>query len=396
MTHNTGSGVSAILLSSLAPGSPTPEVLQHPEWEALWTSARDHCLVPYLHHHWTESGFLSNLPAAVSGRFATARYRNAERNRRLLLLLEELSATLRSSGVPVLVSKGLPLAQDYYGELGLRVMYDLDLIVKPRDRTVAFDVLRKLGYVPFSQSCTPHSSELLWRPCDYSWDAETVFDPEAPYFVELHTRPLEPRWHGFRLGSALDLWEGSRQQWTSTVSLTVPQEEKLLVHLAVHYARNVLESSARLMHLLDIVLLLRTRGSTLDWDKVLDTIVKCRTAPFCFLAIDLARRIGGCFIPDRVWSALRKETPGGIVNWLDSHAMEKVVSMNLRHRERSLIYFLHWHMAAGFLEKTSMLVHAFCSPWREATGQARLRTAIRRMSERMHYLAFGGGIEGGS
>ncbi len=395
MSHDARSKVTRILNSSLAPGSIPPEELGPSECEELWVSARDHCLVPYLHQRWTDTGFLAGLPAEFTGRLAAARYRNAERNQRLLFTLDELRVALQQKGVPVLVSKGLPLAQGYYGDLGLRVMYDLDLIIRPADRTTADRVLDAMGYVPFFRHRHGQHA-LLWKPRDFDWDAEKVFDPEAPCFVELHTRPLESRWHGFRLEGRLDLWEGCRVQMTAGVPVRVPQAERLLVHLATHYACNVLESNARLMHLLDIVLLLRTRGSALDWDSILEMIRECHSAPFCFIALELARRTGGCFVPNVIRTALREATPSRIVTWLEYQGTEKVASMNLRRRERKLIYFLHWHMAAGFLEKSSMLAYAFRSPWREATGPVRLRSVIRRMSERLHYLALGGRTEGGA
>jgi hypothetical protein len=368
--------------------TPTPPLKLEPtEWEAFWASARDHCLTPYLHSRWTESGAIHSLPPDIAARFSTGRMQNTERNRRILLLLDEINSALKELGVSCLVSKGLPLAQAYYGDLGLRVPYDLDLLIKPEDTACAFGVLRDLGYEPFS---SPHAGEPgrpLWRPKEYSWDAERVFDPDRPVLVELHTRPWERRWHGFSMECNLDLWRDCRDTEIAGIPLLVPAEEQLLVHLAVHYACNVLESNARLMHLLDVILLLRRRGSGLHWDQILASVTESRLAPFCFVALDLAARAGDYCLPAKVNETLRDATPSAIVAWLESRGVEDACSMNLHNRDRSLIYFLHWNMAVTWHERVRVLAHALRTPWLEGSGISRWVSLAQRTRQRLRYLA---------
>lgn len=384
------SRVNQILIESLAPECLPALDLEPSEWECLWVSARDHCLAPYLHKRWTESGLIARLPSGAAERFTNARSKNAERNRQLVFALDELRTALQEKGIPILISKGLPLAQLYYGDLGLRVLYDLDLLINIQDRDGTFDVLRDIGYAPFFPNHRSNRHQtLFWRPREYVWQADGVFNPDQPCFVEVHTRPWEPHWHGFRVECNLDLWKGHRIQQVAGMPLRVPLEEKLLSHLAVHYAFNVLESNARLMHLLDIALLLRLRGTTLDWDMILNDIGASRVAPFCFLTLELAGRAGRCELPGRVRSALRQATPPGIVGWLGLRGVDDVASMNLHHRERSLIYFLHWNMAAEWPEKASVLLYSLRAPWLEEAGVGRWKSLIRRMGRRLHHLARG-------
>ncbi len=382
-----GSRVSLALVQSLGTAAPPELSFDSPGWEALWVSARDHCLVPYLHKCWLESGRLAELPPDIAGRFAAARQNNAERNRRLILLLNEIISVLQERGIATLVSKGLPLAQAYYGDLGLRVLYDLDLLVRPEDAGRAFDALHHIGYEPFFSKRGNQPGLPFWRPREYAWDPEGVSDPDRPIMVELHTRPWEPHWHGFRLECGLDLWRGKRVAEIGGITLNVPQEEQLLVHLAVHFACNVLECSARLMHLLDIMLLLRQRGSELAWDTIVGSIQRDRLEPFCFVTFDLAARVGGCRIPGRVRDVLRDATPSTVVRWLELSGAHDVCSMSLRNRDRSLIYFLHWNMAKNWIEKAGVLLDSVRRPLHEGAGLGRLRSLGVRMSGRLHHLA---------
>ncbi len=380
--------LTRILLESMAPARPFRADYQPQEWEDLWTEARDHCLTPYLHQRWLDSKFIAYVPAATAERFAAARIKNTRRNLRLLAALEELSAALKARGIPSMISKGLSVAQAYYQDIGLRVLYDIDLLIRTHDREEAFEVMRGAGYVPFFENRRGGREQtLFWRPEEYVWDEQSVFDPGQPVFVELHTSPWERRWHGFRLECKLDLWQNSRVEEVFGIPFRVPIEERLLVHLAVHYACNVLESNGRLMHLLDIVLLLRKHAGRLNWDLVLHDIKECRAAAFCFIAFDLAGRVGAARIPINVWAELKDATPREIAEWLGTSGVEDVVTMNLHHRRRALIHSLHWHTASGVREKAGVLFHSLCSPWHGGAGLERWKLAGRRIWERVRYLA---------
>src|SRR5687767_5652132 len=341
----TRSRSSTLILQSLALENPSIESLSEAEWESVWLKARTHCLTPYLHRRWEETGMLASLPSSVEERFRTARSQNTERNRRLLSKLEEIDATLGKHGIQPLVLKGLPLAHEYYQDLGLRVLYDLDLQVPSRELLRAQSLLGEIGYTPYVSPRGVTSSNLLWQPQEYDWDEQRVFDPERPIFLELHSLPWIPRWHGFRLLCKLDLWQGCRLLEIEGVELHLPAEEKLLVHLAVHYAFNALESNARLMHLLDVALLVRLRGRDLNWPEILRDAHESQIASFCFLTLDLARRICGAEVPEQVWSELRSATPHRIVLWMGLKGVDAAVGMDLYRRDRSVIYLLHWGMA---------------------------------------------------
>ena len=386
MKYPEHSMINRFLVESLGPAAWPRTRLDPTQWEVLWRAARDHCISPYLHECWIDSGFIANVPRAVADRFSRATSDNRERNRRLTLALDELCTALEGANIPVLVSKGLPVAHAYYGGLGLRVLYDLDLLVKPQDEERARKVAETLGYIPFFKD--HRKQQLLWRPRAYAWDDEHVFDPNRPCMVELHTSPWQRRWHGFHLECEIQLWEGARTLACDGVMLRVPREEKLLVHLAVHYACNVLEANARLMHLLDLSLLLRRRSGALDWQLILYEAERSRARPFCFIALDLASRLAGdCLYPDRARDALRSATPRAMVDWVAMRGLEDVASMSIHHRRKSLIYFLHWNMARGLSEKAAMLSEAVRGPMRDEGGVGPWRSLASRMAQRFGELA---------
>lgn len=383
----TSSSPRVIISQALLPGSlPAPD-LDDSHWEELWILARVHCLTPYLHQRWSESGAIKALPERIRIRFEEARLQNSERNLRMLLELDRLKRMLGGRGINSLTLKGLPIAERFYGDLGLRVLYDLDLLVRPHDFEKALSLLEADGYVCyFADRPKKAGSRLLWKPKEYSWDAERVFDPERPVFVELHVLPWEPHWHGFQVECNLSFWRGATDQHASGVAMAVPALEKTFVQLCVHYACNVLESNARLMHLLDVGLLLRSSGSSLDWSEVMRDIGASGVESFCFVTLDLARRICGAGTPDEIGRALRDVTPPGIARWLEVEGVDAAHAMNLYSRDPRRIYRLHWAMTAGWREKFEVLAYSVRNPWQERTGSGRLGYFLSRMLRRVQYL----------
>jgi hypothetical protein len=324
------------------------------------------------------------LPQDILARLREVRSRNTERNGRILHQLRELCTLLRADGIPTLVSKGLPLAHRYYDDIGLRVLYDLDLLIRGKDRAAALATLDRAGYVSyFAQHSVPGPKILLWRPTEYAWDAEGIFDPERPVLVELHTAPWEEAWHGFRLPCPFDITSDLRIDDPPDSCLGTLPDGKLIVQLAVHYACNALESNARLMHLLDVGLILRRCGHTLDWEEVLHFIEAGSLHGFCFLTLDLARRACGVEIPARIDQALRKRTPAGILNWLDCKGLASAAAMSMYDPDHSTIHYLHWHMAGNWIDLSHVLAFALSSAWNEERGLRRLPAFLRRNASRV-------------
>ncbi len=378
-----------ILFDGLCPaGTSGTRNAEDCDWETVWIKSRDHGLVPFLNRQWTESGFMSVVPPNIGDRFSDATLGNARRNDQMLSILSELETALQKKHIPMLILKGLPISQTYYGDHRIRVLYDVDLLIKASDKTAALEILQRLGYVPFPEMVNESRYQcLLWKPKSYEWGPQAIFDPVAPYFVEIHTKPWEPHWHGFRMDCSLDSWKGARIQEVAGIQLRAPCEEKLLVHLAVHFACNVLESNARLMHLLDLILLLRSRSAELSWGLIWDEIKSSNVAPFCFLSLELARQAGAIDYPRGFRLKLRNSTPKGIVDWLGNRGIEDIGSINPRECNRPLIYLLHWNMAANWKERMGILLYSLRAPWNAGTGLRRMTSFVARMAARLTHLS---------
>jgi len=153
-------------------------------------------------------------------------YANAARKAALLQLLEEVTDAFTAAGIPFLVLKGGALETALELPPALRVMADLDLLLREQDLADAEEILRQVGLTPTRDA----ANAALLRARGYHLVPYAAASGAA---VELH-RELLPRTVPFHLPAAA-LWEaGLTVPWRGR-ALRVPSPEHLYLHTAIHY-----------------------------------------------------------------------------------------------------------------------------------------------------------------
>jgi putative nucleotidyltransferase-like protein len=114
------------------------------DWERFLQLVRRHRVGPVVHR----SGWLerAGAPSAIVERLASDAQGATVAALRALSVQREALATLEAASIPVLVLKGAPLAQEWYGALSARYPGDLDLLVAPERTTEAVAALERSGF----------------------------------------------------------------------------------------------------------------------------------------------------------------------------------------------------------------------------------------------------------
>ena len=171
-------------------------------------------------------------PAEVDRRCRDARIRGALRALVAERILSDIEARFSKTGVEFMVLKGVPLAQELYGEPGLRPMDDLDILVRRQEREGALEAMRDLGYrlPPGSLSqrfyLRHHFHLLMLRqvrtglPVELHWNTQPFFSTS-----------LIPE---------DEFWEGRRTCRVGAVDVTVPGREQEFLYLIQHLSRHLL------------------------------------------------------------------------------------------------------------------------------------------------------------
>ena len=263
----TGSGYLAALTSLLRqcptvtgksasepPQSPLPAT--EAEWEQLIALAVVQKVGPSL-----ASALLAHPPASFPPA-AAARLRAIQMaaTQRSLLQFGELlrvQARLRAKGIPMLFFKGQMLAQQAYGNLGLRSCFDLDLFVHQSDVVRVKAVLVDLGYRPEFSFLPHHEADLLRTECEY-----TFIRQDGQVRIDLQWRP-RARYFSFPVSSSA-LWSRAQRVSLQGQEVDTFALNDLVLLLVVHGAKHTWHRLEQVCALAALI----HRNPTLDWPGI--------------------------------------------------------------------------------------------------------------------------------
>lgn len=112
------------------------------DWTRLVTLAHSHSAMPMVDRALPSAGVPDDVRRAIHGRARAASARNLV----LVRDLVEAFEVLEGAHIPAVPFKGPMLAEQLYGDIGLRPSVDIDLIVRRTDALAARAALESIGY----------------------------------------------------------------------------------------------------------------------------------------------------------------------------------------------------------------------------------------------------------
>lgn len=253
---------------------------------------------------------LGGAPAALASAVAADYYAAARRYVRFAERLAEALAALRAADVPVVVLKGMALAEPLYGNPALRPMEDIDLLVGRHDVERTRIALGSIGYPPpasFAEDRRRRAASMFTR-------AEADGGPPARIdvhwsLVDAKSSPVAGRW-------ADGVRERVHHAEIGNGVMTVLAPIDALLHACVHLTVN--HGLLGLLWRLDIALMVRCWADAFDWDRVVATAAESRLNGIVYAALRCSQATLGGEIPGRVLERLRPRSARarGLERWL--------------------------------------------------------------------------------
>jgi hypothetical protein len=129
------------------------------DWDQTVLFAEAHSVAPLLHRQLERLDGWAGVPPPARRRLLQLTHRTGYRNRLYAAALRDLLDLFAEDGVPVLVLKGLSLVELIYGDLSLRPLIDLNLLVPGPHLERARELLLRRGYV---ETLSRNSSFYRW------------------------------------------------------------------------------------------------------------------------------------------------------------------------------------------------------------------------------------------
>lgn len=321
------------LLLGLARLHPPAAPREGVDWEYLLDTAERHGLLPLLAHH-AATGFIAP-PASVRERLRGAAALHLAENLRLLAMLRDLLGRFRERGIPVLAFKGPALAVQAYGNVGLRPISDLDVVIRPADAARAHPAMLDAGFEPeLALSARGEAALTAWE------HHRGYVAADGRTLVELHWRFAQLRF-GLRLGAEEVIGRAASLPLAGT-DVPVPSPEDQVLLLCVHGARHLWE---RLEWIGGLAELLRRQPP--EWGVVLERADAAHARRLLHLGLVLAHALLDAPLPEPVLraatadrAALRLASEAGARLFSDAGPAQEVAAkpelflFNLRAKDR--------------------------------------------------------------
>lgn len=275
------------------------------DWQAIIRLSARCKVAPLLYHRLRGP----DLPADVAQELRLLYLANAAGNMRLYHGLGELLRALRSDNIPVIVLKGAHLAEIVYGNPALRVMCDVDILVRKADLS---EVARKMGELGYSQP------ELLGA-------GRVTTDCHLPTFSRPRAASVDVHWTVEPPPFSVDvdgLWERARPAKIAGCDVLALSSEDLLLHLCLHASAHHFFLGG-LSYLCDLSEITRRYRGGIDWEQVVLRARQWRADRCAYLALRLAREWLRAAVPGEALDALR---PGDFEPGILAVAGEQIFS----------------------------------------------------------------------
>ena len=241
-----------------------------------------------------------NFPTELIPVDARNRLREAYRNRATMntsLFLDVLKVlkSLADNQVPVIALKGLSLAKNIYGDIALRPMSDMDLLVKEEDLVRAGRILLTLGYKQYFPA---------WESTLKIYHHLPPFTNKSGAMIELHWNIVTP---DSPIKVDLDgLWERACLIKVDNVEVRVFSPEDLFLHLCIHACVHQ-QTGLDLIPFCDMAGLIKTSADTIDWPIVIERATRWGGQKCVYLMLLLVRELLGAAPPDEIMSEIKPD-----------------------------------------------------------------------------------------
>jgi len=276
-------------------------------------------------------GLERQLPPLVSDRLRNGYVGTLGRNLILQHELRRLLLAFQDIGIEAVILKGAALMEEIYGDIALRPMGDIDLLVHSEDLQRAGEQLVALGYTPLE--IEPNRR---WGPANHP-HLPPYINQALSVWVEVHW-DLVGQYNPF-VRTLPHVWENLRTRKIAGVEALVLSPEDQLLHLSVHAFPA--QHSLSLRRICDFAKAVHTYRHQVDWGRLLHTARETKTEGALCYALYFSEQVFGPLAPPSVLAELKQSLTPRQRRWLDNRGIDYIFSYEHSYL-RTRLFLLFW------------------------------------------------------
>lgn len=274
------------------------------DWEGIVEQSFNHGVSALLFERLKKLGESLQVPSEIAQKLKSSQLRTGFTNTKLYHELGSVLRALSEETIPVIVLKGAHLAELVYGNVALRSMDDIDLLVKERDLSRVEKKLFDLGYVHLTDDAERMRSASPHHLTPFRKDGCT---------------PIEVHWTLPSMGAAgtsdSEVWDRAQQVDIAGRRALILSPEDLLIHISIHASLHH-RFGIGLRPLCDIAAITTRYHDVLDWDKVRTSAQRWGLQSGVYLTLLVAKEMVGADVPESALQAMKpNHFDAALVDW---------------------------------------------------------------------------------
>ena len=267
------------------------------DWDFVLTEASYHEISGVLYKRLKGLDLLSAVPKDIVRFLRHSYVRTLFTNTNLQGEYFRILSVFRNKGIECLPLKGISFIHDIYDDVALRLMGDIDVIVKAQDADRASSLLVKdaLYYKSSDEKDAEDSCHMTFIKSEGNVPLELHVDFDYP--LEVPQRIVIP-----------GVWGRMLESRSESEKSKVLSPEDTIFSLAMHTRRT--GKQFILKYICDIDRLVRKYGHKLDWGFIIDAAKRFKVVSPCFVLLKVARDIFSTPMPrhllDRLYAGTVK------------------------------------------------------------------------------------------
>ncbi len=226
------------------------------DWEQLADSLIARGVGPLFYRHMQQLPDKERIPRSAQEKLKQTYYHTLSRNMVLYSVFRKVIKAFTDNGIPAVALKGIHLSEKLYGDIGLRQLSDIDLLVRKADGEKSLKVLREIGFVQSGDEV----SHLIADSLGVIHYPAMIFEGVS---VEIHIE-LHREKNNCRLDSE-QIIARSETAVIHGVDTQVMEMYDLLIFLCIHLDKHFLMGQVQFTNFMDIVNWIEFQGERTDW-----------------------------------------------------------------------------------------------------------------------------------
>ena len=269
-----------------------------PNWDYILKGTIRHGISPLLYRNLRKITARVDVPAEVMTELMERYYNNIDRNLRIYNELSKVLKAFTDAGIDVIVLKGAVLAETVYKNVGLRVIGDVDLLVKKADLDRVKNDLVLLGYHT-DPTRWPEELNELWQT---EWAEERHYTKKIG--IDLHWY-IQSTVSPFQI-NINDFWANAKPVKIAGTDAFMFAPDNLLQHLCLHIDRHISNTgTVSFKWYCDLTAVINEYDGEIDWHyQVQSAKTQGLEAPI-YHSFYIASTYFGAFVPPYVLNDLK-------------------------------------------------------------------------------------------